>query len=85
MTRKRKKTTIITETDRMVIINRHGKTVTGWSNDCNEEAGTSNPDPALASAIFRIGSVYRSLAGTSWRAVKPELFEDYLDPWPKPA
>lgn len=60
MTRKRKKTTIITETDRLLILNKQSGAVEGWCDDCDDLVGMLRPEQALALAAFRLGAVYRS-------------------------
>jgi len=81
MTRKKKTTTIITETDRVLILNRRSGAVEGWCEDCSDFAGMVRPEEAVAWAAFRLGSAFRVFKPS----VKPEPVEGCLDPWFRPA
>ena len=85
MTRRKKKTTIITETDRVLILNRHSGAVTGWCEDCSDLAGMVRPEEAVAWAAFRVGAVSRALGLKELPAIKPDTIEGRLDPWLRPA
>ena len=89
MTRRKKKTTIITETDRVLILNRHSGAVQGWCEDCSDLAGMVRPEEAVAWTAFRVGTVSRALGLKELPAVKPDTIpdtiEDRLDPWLRPA
>jgi hypothetical protein len=61
MRSKKRKTTIITETERLLILNKESGAVEGWCEDCDELVGMVGPDAAVALAAFRLRSAYRSL------------------------
>jgi hypothetical protein len=61
MRRTKRKTTIITETDRLLILNKDSGAVEGWCESCDELVGMVRPDEAVALAAFRLRSVYRAL------------------------
>ena len=85
MTRKRKKTTIITETDRLLVLNRQSGAVTGWCDDCEDLAGMVRPEEAVGLAAFRLGSVYRSLGLKELPGIQPDGHNGRLHPWFKSA
>jgi len=88
MTRRRKKTvTIITETDRLLIFNRHSGAVEGWCDSGDDMAGMVRPDEATSLAGFRLNAVYRSLELKKLPSViaATEGLEVYLDSLLKPA
>lgn len=85
MTKKRRKTTIITETDRLLVLNRHSGAVTGWCDDCEDLAGMVRPEEAVGLAAFRLGSVYRSLGLKELPGIQAESFDIRLNAWLKPA
>ncbi len=58
MTR-RKKTKIVTETERVLIFNRHSGAVEGWCDHCDEFVGMVRPEDAVTLAAFRLRAVYR--------------------------
>jgi len=85
MTRKRKKTTIITETDRLLVLNRHNGAVTGWCDDCEDLAGMVRPEEAVGLAAFRLGSIYRSLGLKELPGITADALDGRLNAWLKPA
>lgn len=85
MTRKTKKTTIITETDRLLILNRHSGAVEGWCDDCSDFAGMVRPEEAIEWAAFRLGSAHRARGLKELPGIKPTVVEGRLDPWVRPA
>jgi len=85
MTRKRKKSTIITETDRVLILNRHSGAVEGWCDDCSDLASMVRPEEAVAWAAFRLGSAPRVLKLRTLQGATPEPSEGSLDAWFRPA
>ena len=89
MTRRRKKktTTIITETDRLLIFNRHSGAVEGWCDSGDDMAGIVRPDEATALAGFRLNAVYRSLELRKLRSIigTSDGLEVCLDSLLKPA
>ena len=85
MTRKKKKTTIITETDRVLIINRRSGEVEGWCDDCSDLAGMVRPEESGAWAAFRLGSAYQALALKDLARIKPGVVDVSPGPWLKPA
>ena len=86
MTRRRKKTTIITETDRLLIFNRRSGAVEGWCDSCDDMAGMVRPSEAAALAGFRLGAVYKSLDLSKLQPiVAADEFETGLDSLLKPA
>ena len=87
MTRKRKRTTIITETDRLLIFNRRSGAVEGWCDSCDDMAGMMQPDQAIALAGFRLSSVYKSLELNKLKPIvaPPDELEIGLDSILKPA
>ena len=85
MTRKKRKTTIITETDRLLILNRHSGAVEGWCDDCSDFAGMVRPEEAIEWAAFRLGSARRALSLKELPGIKPAAVEGRLDPWVRPA
>ncbi|HEY6293333.1 MAG TPA: hypothetical protein VI455_17420 [Terriglobia bacterium] len=87
MTRRRKTTTIITETDRLLIFNRRSGAVEGWCDSCDDLAGMVRPDEAAALAGFRLNAVYRSLELNKLRSIIAPLdeLEVRLDSLLKPA
>ena len=60
MRSRKRKTTIITETDRLLILNKESGAVEGWCQDCDQLVGMVRPDEAVALAAFRLRSAYRS-------------------------
>ena len=52
--RTRKKTTIITETDRLLILNKHSGAVEGWCDDLEGLLGMVEPGEAAAVTAFRM-------------------------------
>ena len=86
MTRKRKRTTIITETDRLLILNRRSGAVEGWCDNCDDMAGMMQPDQATALAGFRLSSAYKSLELNKLKPIMPpDELEIGLDSLLKPA
>ena len=85
MTRRKKKTTIITETDRVLILNRHSGAVQGWCEDCSDFAGMVRPEEAVAWAAFRVGTVSGAPGLKELPAIKQDGVEGRLDPWLRPA
>jgi hypothetical protein len=85
MTRKKKKTTIITETDRVLILNRRSGAVEGWCEDCGDFAGMVRPEDAVAWAAFRLGPAYRALVPKDLSGITPEVVEGGVEPWLRPA
>ena len=87
MTTRKKKTTIITETDRLLIFNRHSGAVEGWCDDCADLAGIVRPAEAAALAGFRLGAVYRQLELKKLYpiATGPDEFDACIDSLLKPA
>jgi hypothetical protein len=83
MSRKKRKTKIIIETDSRLILNRHSGDVAGGFDDCDHLAVTVRPGEPVALAAFRLGSVCRAVAGQHLQGIKPNALEDELDPWPK--
>lgn len=61
MRSKKRKTTIITETDCLLILNKESGAVEGWCDDCDELVGMVRPDEAVALAAFRLHYGCRAL------------------------
>ena len=85
MTRKKRKTTIITETDRLLVLNRHSGAVEGWCDNCDDLAGSFRPEEAVRLAAFRLGSVYPSMEASGLHSLGADGFDICLDPLLKPA
>jgi hypothetical protein len=84
-TRRKKKTTIITETDRLLILNRHSGAVEGWCEDLEGLVGIVQPGRAEGLAAFRLGSVYGSLDPNRLERNDDGVFQVCLDSLLKPA
>jgi hypothetical protein len=61
MRRTKRKTTIITETDRLLILNKESGAVEGWCDNCDELVGMVRPEEAVALAAFRLRAADRAL------------------------
>jgi hypothetical protein len=85
MTRRKKKTTIITETDRVLILNRRSGAVEGWCEDCGDLAGMVRPEDAVAWAAFRLGPTYKTPGFKELPGIKTDAGEGGLEPWLRPA
>jgi hypothetical protein len=59
--KKKRKTTIITETDRILVLNRNTGAAEGWCDHCDDLVGMVKPEDAVALAAFRLRAVYRLL------------------------
>lgn len=86
-TRKRKKTTIITETDRLLILNKHSGAVEGWCEDLDGLVGIVRPGEAETLAAFRLASVYGSVDPSRLQRTETRagLLQVCLDSLLKPA
>lgn len=84
-TRRKKKTTIITETDRLLILNKQSGAVEGWCEDLEGWVGTVRPARAEGLAAFRLGSVYGSFDPGRLERNEDGFFQVCLDSLLKPA
>jgi hypothetical protein len=84
-TRRKKKTTIITETDRLLILNKRSGAVEGWCEDLDGLVGMVRPSRAEAVTAFRLGSVYGSLDPSRLERTQDGLLQVCLDSLLKPA
>ncbi len=84
-TRRKKKTTIITETDRLLILNKRSGAVEGWCEDLEGLVGMVRPSRGEALAAFRLGSVYGSLEPNRLERNEDGLLQVCLDSLLKPA
>jgi hypothetical protein len=83
-TRRKKRTTIITETDRLLILNKQSGAVEGWCEDLEGLVGMVRPSQASTLAAFRLESVYGSLEPGRLEA-ENGLLQVCLDSLLKPA
>ncbi len=84
-TKRKKKTTIITETDRLLILNRRSGAVEGWCEDLEGLVGMVRPSRAEGLSAFRLGSVYGSLDPNRLERNQDGLLQVCLDSLLKPA
>jgi hypothetical protein len=84
-TKRKKRTTIITETDRLLILNRRSGAVEGWCEDLEGLVGLVRPSRAEGLAAFRLGSVYGSLDPDPIEPQGDRMLQVCLDSLLKPA
>jgi hypothetical protein len=84
-TRRKKKTTIITETDRLLILNRQSGAVEGWCEDLDGLVGIVRPSRAEGLAAFRLASVYGSFDPNRLDHNEDGMLQVCLDSLLKPA
>jgi hypothetical protein len=84
-TKRKRKTTIITETDRVLILNRRSGAVEGWCENLEGLVGIVRPGQAEGLAAFRLGSVYGSLDPDRIQPQGDGMLQVCLDSLLKPA